>query len=108
MKGSRLTRSWCGVCRALLTNSSMRDALSLLDQLLAYGASNLTAETIEDVLPGGHDETLAALVDAIAQHDAAKALECVDRSLISGYARAILRIVYRICPHADDPVDLRW
>ncbi|MCA9249833.1 MAG: DNA polymerase III subunit gamma/tau [Phycisphaerales bacterium] len=66
-------------------NGSMRDALSLLDQLLAYGASNLTAETIEDVLPGGHDETLAALVDAIAQHDAAKALECVDRSLISGY-----------------------
>ncbi|GJM26643.1 MAG: hypothetical protein DHS20C16_30580 [Phycisphaerae bacterium] len=66
-------------------NGSMRDALSLLDQLLAYGASNLTAETIEDVLPGGHDETLSALVEALAQHDAAKALECVDRSLISGY-----------------------
>jgi DNA polymerase-3 subunit gamma/tau len=66
-------------------NGSMRDALSLLDQLLAYGASNLTAETIEDVLPGGHDETLSALVEALAQHDAAKALECVDRSMISGY-----------------------
>ncbi len=66
-------------------NGSMRDALSLLDQLLAYGASNLTAETIDDVLPGGHDETLSSLVDAIARHDAATALECVDRSLISGY-----------------------
>ncbi|NOX59232.1 MAG: DNA polymerase III subunit gamma/tau [Planctomycetes bacterium] len=36
-------------------NGSMRDALSLLDQLLAYGASNLTADVIEDVLPGSHD-----------------------------------------------------
>ncbi len=71
-----------------LANGSMRDALSLLDQLLAYGTRNLTAELIEDLLPTAHDEVIATLFTAVAGDDAAEALRCVERSLGAGQTAA--------------------
>jgi DNA polymerase III subunit gamma/tau len=69
---------------ARLANGSMRDALSLLDQLLSFGAGELTSQILEDVLPAAHDEIVAAMFDCVTGADAAGALGCVERSLAAG------------------------
>ncbi len=70
---------------ARLANGSMRDGLSLLDQLLSLGESKLTTELIDEVLPAPHDELLADLIDRVADNDAAGALEAVEQSLAGGH-----------------------
>jgi len=77
-----------GVIRriARLANGSMRDGLSLLDQLLAMGSDTLTLEMIDDVLPTPHDETLRRLIEYLADHDAAGALASLDACLTAGYS----------------------
>ncbi|MEM7625342.1 MAG: DNA polymerase III subunit gamma/tau [Planctomycetota bacterium] len=54
---------------ARLGNGSMRDALSLMDRLLATGESPLTAKTLQDMLGLPDHELVAALVDALASGD---------------------------------------
>ena len=54
---------------ARLGNGSMRDALSLMDRLLATGESPLTAKTLQDMLGLPDHELIAALVDALATGD---------------------------------------
>lgn len=73
---------------ARLANGSMRDALSLLDQLLAYGADALTPELMEDLLPTAHDELILQFVEALSDADPARALNCVEKTLGSGYTPA--------------------
>ncbi len=69
---------------ARLGNGSMRDALSLLDRLLASGEPRLTIELLEQMI-GVPDHTLVStLVDAVAEGDAAAALERADQLLASG------------------------
>jgi len=67
-----------------LANGSMRDALSLLDQLLAYGTRALTEELMEELLPTAHDEVVCRLVDALGAGRAADALAAVEESLGAG------------------------
>ncbi len=69
---------------ARLANGSMRDALSLLDQLLSFGGGKLSTELLDDVLPVAHDEVIAAMLDHVADEDAAGALARVEQSLASG------------------------
>jgi DNA polymerase-3 subunit gamma/tau len=69
-----------------LANGSMRDGLSLLDQLLSMGDKQITLEMIDDVLPTPHDETLIQLIGQLADHDAAGALQTLDDCLASGYS----------------------
>ncbi len=69
---------------ARLANGSMRDGLSLLDQLLSYGGGRLAPEIIEEVLPAAHDETVARMMAHVADEDAAAALACVEESLGAG------------------------
>lgn len=71
---------------ARLANGSMRDGLSLLDQLLSMGTDKLTIEMLEDVLPTPHDETLTRLIEQIADRDAGGALTSLDACLASGYS----------------------
>jgi DNA polymerase-3 subunit gamma/tau len=59
---------------ARLGNGSMRDALSLLDRLLATGESPLTAQTLQDMLGLPDHELIAALVAAFADGDVAASL----------------------------------
>lgn len=54
---------------ARLGNGSMRDALSLMDRLLATGESPLTAKTLQEMLGLPDHELIAALVDAFATGD---------------------------------------
>jgi len=106
-----------GVIRRVsrLANGSMRDALSLLDQLLAYGAHNLTEELLEELLPTANDPVIHRLVDALGSGNAADALRCVEESLGSGqtagyfcdvlieHLRALMLL--RVCGTATDLVD---
>jgi len=71
---------------ARLANGSMRDGLSLLDQLLSMGNDRLTVEMIDDVLPMPHDEVLARLIAHLADRDAAGALASLDACLCAGYS----------------------
>ncbi|MCH7703207.1 MAG: hypothetical protein IID37_16130 [Planctomycetes bacterium] len=68
-----------------LARGSMRDALSLLDQLLSFAGDRLSAEIADDILPVAHDETICDLVDHLADGDAGAALVCVERSLNGGH-----------------------
>jgi DNA polymerase-3 subunit gamma/tau len=69
---------------ARLGNGSMRDALSLMDRLLAAGDKRLTVEMLEQLL-GLPDRTLIVeLVDAFADGDPAVALERAGALLTKG------------------------
>ena len=49
---------------------SMRDAQSLLDQLLAFGGDRLTADQVHHLLGTAGDERVLALADAVLGKDA--------------------------------------
>ena len=53
---------------------SLRDAQSLLDRLLASGSPRLTVEVVHGLLGTASDERLLAMLEALADHDAAAAL----------------------------------
>ncbi len=101
---------------ARLANGSMRDGLSLLDQLLSMGGDRLTIEMIEDVLPSPHDEVLAALIGHMADRDAAGALGSLEACLAAGYslerfAESLAEqlrtlMLLRVCGEDTDLVDL--
>lgn len=63
---------------------SMRDAQSLLDQLLAFGGDQLTSDQVHALLGTAPAEKVAELAAAALQHDAKKCLELVDREVQSG------------------------
>jgi DNA polymerase-3 subunit gamma/tau len=65
-------------------SGSMRDAQSLLEQLLASGHAKLTVEIVHGLLGTASDERLLDLVDALADHDAAAALGLLDRAANEG------------------------
>lgn len=54
---------------------SMRDAQSLLDQLLAFGGDKLTAETVQKLLGIAGPERVLSLADAVLRHDAKSVVE---------------------------------
>jgi DNA polymerase-3 subunit gamma/tau len=101
---------------ARLANGSMRDALSLLDQLFSLGGKKISEALIDEILPSPHDETLAGLIDAWADHDAGRALSLLDRALSAGYSlehclQALTAQVHRLllintCGAESDLVDV--
>jgi DNA polymerase-3 subunit gamma/tau len=68
---------------ARLANGSMRDALSLLDQLLAVGPK-LTAALLDEVLPPAHDEQVFGLMEQLAAGAPAATLAQAEATLASG------------------------
>jgi DNA polymerase-3 subunit gamma/tau len=63
---------------------SMRDAQSLLEQLLSTGSRLLTADVVHKALGIAPDERVLELIDALARHDAAAALQLLDQAAASG------------------------
>jgi DNA polymerase-3 subunit gamma/tau len=59
---------------ARLADGGMRDAESILDQVLAYAAGRVTAAEVREAVGLADDEAIVALVDAYATGDAAAAL----------------------------------
>jgi len=62
---------------ARAADGSMRDALSLLDQAVAYGAGTVTEEETREMLGTVDRSRVIELLDAIAAHDAAGAMDVV-------------------------------
>lgn len=68
---------------AKMANGGMRDALSLLDKLLAY-SNDVTSETVTDALISFNYEDMFLLLSASAKKDNASIAEIVDRIYNSG------------------------
>jgi DNA polymerase III subunit gamma/tau len=64
---------------ARAAEGSMRDALSLLDQVIAFGGSKLTAADTRTMLGTLDRSQVFAIVEALIARDARKVLECVDQ-----------------------------
>ncbi|MCK6482949.1 MAG: DNA polymerase III subunit gamma/tau [Phycisphaerae bacterium] len=71
---------------ARLANGSLRDGVSMLDQLLSVSEGKLTAEIVDEFLPVPHDERIAAVIDCLAASDPAGALAAADHGLSGGQA----------------------
>jgi DNA polymerase-3 subunit gamma/tau len=69
---------------ARLGNGSMRDALSLLDRLMASGEKHLTAGMLEELLGLAPRELVGTLIDGCATGEPARALEASAALLGSG------------------------
>ena len=69
---------------ARLGNGSMRDALSILDRVLSLGEKHITDKLLEDLLGRPPTAVIAALVEAIANGDAAGAMVQADQLLKDG------------------------
>ncbi len=94
---------------------SMRDAVSLLDQLLSYGDEVLTLQRVESVLGLVDAQAIGQLVDCLARNDAAGGLTLLNRLVAEGvelgqlvdqiiaYLRAVL---FARLAHAPELLDL--
>ena len=63
---------------------SMRDAQSLLEQMLSYGENALTSESVHRALGIAPDERVLDLLDALADRDLARVWTVVETSSLSG------------------------
>ena len=101
---------------AKLGNGSMRDALSLLDRLIAAASGSLTAKLAEETLGLPDAALVAAITAAAARGDARAGLQAAARLLESGSAveqslelmagRFRDLLVLRTCGDASELVDL--
>ena len=63
---------------------SMRDAQSLLDQLLAFGGERLTADQVHQLLGTAGDDRVLELAAAVLDRDPARALDLLGRAADEG------------------------
>ncbi len=69
---------------ARLANGSMRDALSILDQLLSVSPDRLTAAALDELLPPPQNERILSLLQSAAEGDVAAVLARVEETLNQG------------------------
>jgi DNA polymerase-3 subunit gamma/tau len=74
----------CIIALARLANGSMRDGLSLLDQIISAGVQPLTVKMLEELLGIANSEKIYELLEKIGTADAAGTLQCTDELLNSG------------------------
>jgi DNA polymerase-3 subunit gamma/tau len=67
-----------------LASGSMRDGLSLLDQLISTGAERLTVNLLEEFLGLANREKICELLEKVGDNDAGGVLEDIDGLLSSG------------------------
>ncbi|MEY4363051.1 MAG: putative polymerase gamma and tau subunit, partial [Pseudomonadota bacterium] len=73
---------------ARAARGSMRDALSLTDQAIAYGAGQLQEEAVRQML-GSADRAMAfRLIDALARNDGKAVVEAVEAMRVQGLSAA--------------------
>ena len=63
---------------------SMRDSQSLLEQVLSFSNGKLTSDQVHSMLGTADDERLHALAKAMANRDAAEALQQLDAAIDAG------------------------
>ncbi len=62
----------------------MRDAISLLDQMLSYGTEAVTLAQVQQVLGAVSSHTVGDLVDALASGNVAEGLKLVQQLALDG------------------------
>lgn len=72
------------VCRA--SGGSLRDALSIMDQLVSFAGNDITRESAESLLRVVESDLLACLASAILSGRAPEALNAVGEALDRGYS----------------------
>ena len=90
---------------------SMRDAQSLLEQLLSSGGERLTADRVHQLLGIAGDDRVLELLGALADRDPGRALTLLDRAVVDGVqptdvlnsAIEFLRDVMVVAAGADVP-----
>ncbi|MDA0738851.1 MAG: DNA polymerase III subunit gamma/tau [Nitrospirae bacterium] len=70
---------------AQASEGSMRDALSLLDQAVAFGGKTITDHDIEEMLGSVPDELVRRLVETVVSQDAAAAVSLIGEVIDHGY-----------------------
>ena len=63
---------------------SMRDAISLLDQLIAYGSGKIDLELVQTVLGAVTSESVIALVEALIERNTAQGLDVINQVINDG------------------------
>ncbi len=83
---------------------SLRDAISLLDQLASSNSMRITADDVREALGATDSATVRALMDGLAAHDAAAGLDAIQIAVDQGadarqiarqmvdYLRAVLQV----------------
>src|SRR5574341_487488 len=114
-EGIRISRA-CLMRIAKAAEGSMRDAQSLLDQVVAYCGMEVRDEDVDQILGYVGVETLAQCLGALLQQDAATALHIAsllqsEGHEAAGIARALLEglrhlIVLKTVPRPDDLIPL--
>ena len=69
---------------ATAADGSLRDALSLLDQLLAFGSETLKPDDVHRLLGTAPDERLVTLAEALMTANAPAALAALEEALAAG------------------------
>ena len=98
---------------ARLADGGMRDAESLLDQVLAFSSGRLTMAEVREAVGLADEEAVVALVDAYQHGDAPSALDAVaaladaGRDLAQVAAQAEGEARRRLLASASDPVAAR-
>ncbi|MFD1393467.1 DNA polymerase III subunit gamma/tau [Lacticaseibacillus jixianensis] len=69
---------------AKAAEGGMRDALSILDQVLAFGQDHVTVDNALDVTGGAAAAQLGEYLQHVAAHDTAAALTTIEQLLASG------------------------
>jgi len=64
---------------------SLRDAQSLLDQVLSYAGENITIDQVRYVLGVVPFELLVGLADSIKKRDSKSVFNCLEKAVDSGY-----------------------
>lgn len=72
------------VCRA--SGGSMRDALSLMDQLVSYAGGDISAETVSSLLGLVESDLLAGVARAVLASDPSTALDLLEEASLRGYS----------------------
>jgi len=114
-EGIHISRA-CLMRIAKAAEGSMRDAQSLLDQVVAYCGMEVRDEDVDQILGYVGVETLAQCLRALLQQEAAAALHIASLLQAEGHeatgiARALLEglrhlIVLKTVPHPDDLIPL--
>jgi DNA polymerase-3 subunit gamma/tau len=75
-----------GVAEAIAraATGSMRDALSVLDQLMAYGGGTISLEQVRNLLGAGEMQEVTALADALIAGDMPGALQVIANVAAAG------------------------
>jgi len=79
-------------------DGSMRDALSIMDQAIAFSGAKLSAEVVRGLVGTVASDVLEDVMDAVARNSSEEVLRTIDRLLVEGqspqhFARQMLRFL---------------